>query len=208
LRDFELEVTNTGDKPIYVLHFVLTADGITAPDGNKMGWSLHYGRTELGDVVTKATEYDKPIKPGETYVFSLADDVENWERFKRTENKPDAKKLILHFQVLSFGDGTGFAGTTGMAWPPAREKSSLDRCGPEPNLKNSRPSKIEQVSWASEPAVLSTEDLPARFLLANFLSAGTTKFVSPKPPNSQSQLCCLSGGNTCFRSKFYSNPCA
>ena len=123
LRDFELEVTNTGSKPIYVLHFSLTADGVTAPDGiSNMGWSLHYGRLELGDIVTKATEYDIPIKPGETYVFTLADSLQDWLRFRRRENKEDPKKLILRFTTLSFGDGTGFAGTTGMAWPPTKQK--------------------------------------------------------------------------------------
>lgn len=199
LRDFEIEVTNTGSKPIYVLHFSLTADGVTAPDGNNIGWVLHYGGLELGDIVTKATEYDTPIKPGETYNFSLADSLQDWLRFRRRENKEDPKRLILRFQILSFGDGTGFAGTTGEAWPPAQQKSSLDRCGPEFRLTVSRPTKIDQVSWESQPAVFSTENMPARFLLADFLSEPSAKSASLKS-NPQSQACCLSGGNTCFRS--------
>jgi hypothetical protein len=146
LRDFELEVTNTGDKPIYTLHFSLTADGVTAPDGNNIGWVLHYGRLELGDIVTKATEYDTPIKPGETYNFTLAESLQDWLRYRQRENKEDPKKLILKFQILSFGDGTGFAGTTGMAWPPPRQKLSLKRSVSESKLPDSRATKIETVS--------------------------------------------------------------
>lgn len=170
LRDFELEVTNTGSKPIYVLHFSLTADGVTAPDGNNIGWSLHYGRLELGDIVTKATEYDTSIKPGETYVFTLADSLKDWLRFRRRENKQDPKKLILRFTTLSFGDGTGFAGTTGVAWPPAPQTSSFYCCGPKVELPESWPSKINRMSWEGQPRVLSTEGMPARFLPADFLS--------------------------------------
>ena len=38
IRDFELEVTNTGDKPIYFLDFILSLPEITAPDGNEIGF--------------------------------------------------------------------------------------------------------------------------------------------------------------------------
>jgi hypothetical protein len=77
--------------------------------------------------VTKASPDDVPIRPGETYVFSLADRLQNWERFRKGENKHDAVKLVLKFQILSFGDGTGFWGNNGMAVPHAPgEGSSLD----------------------------------------------------------------------------------
>lgn len=39
LRDFELEVTNTGDKPIYFLHLSIELPEITIPNGtDKMGF--------------------------------------------------------------------------------------------------------------------------------------------------------------------------
>jgi hypothetical protein len=123
LRDFELEITNTGDKPIYFLSLSITLPEITAPyqigpDVNKMGFSLHFGRKELYNIETKAEPDDISIKPGETYVFRLLDiEVVSWERFRKRENKADAKKLILHFQLLSFGDGTGLVGNEGLAVP-------------------------------------------------------------------------------------------
>jgi hypothetical protein len=122
VRDFELEVTNTGDKPIYLLSLIIITE-ITSPYQigpieNKMGFSMLYGRSELGDIETKAAPDDIPIKPGETYVFRFPDREQlDWDRFRKRENKPDAKKLILHFQILSFGDGTGFWGNDGMAVP-------------------------------------------------------------------------------------------
>jgi hypothetical protein len=124
VRDFELEVTNTGDKPIYFLSLLLDLPEITAPDGIGIAFSIHYGRKELGYIETKAGPDDVPIKPGETYVFSFPDrKLLDWERFRQRENKPDAKKLILLFQILSFGDGTGFVGNGGMAVPHAPDES-------------------------------------------------------------------------------------
>lgn len=211
VRDFELEVTNTGDRPIYFLSLLITLPDVTAPymispGGDKMGFGLHYGRSDLGSIEPKAGPDDIPIKPGETYVFRLSDlTVEGWERFRREENKPDAKKLILHFQILSFGDGTGFWGNEGLAVPRAvNEKSSLDRCGPEPNLSDSVVAESQHASRRRWPTIFSTDDLPARFLLANFLSPEPSKPASLKP-SPQPQACCV--GNGCFRSKPYLRPC-
>jgi len=191
VRDFELEVTNTGDKPIYFLSLALSLPEIKAPDGVGIAFSLHYGRRELIDIETKAGPDDIPIKPGETHVFSFSDlIVQSWERFRQRENKPDAKKLILHFQVMSFGDGTGFVSTGGTPIPnPSNKTSSLDRCEPEPNLIDSGGVGGQHASWRSQPSRDSTDDLPAKFLLANFLFPRASKPIFFKL-NSQPQLCC------------------
>jgi hypothetical protein len=145
VRDFELEITNTGNKPIYYLSLLIVMPEIVAPwqigpDVNKMGFSIHYGRRERYNTETKAEPDDVAIKPGETYVFTFSGDKQiDWERFRQRENKPDPKKLILYFQLLSFGDGTGFVGTNGIAVPrPPNEKSSLERCKPRQDLSDSR----------------------------------------------------------------------
>jgi hypothetical protein len=197
LRDFELEVTNTGDKPIYFLSLALSLPEIKAPDGIGIAFSLHYGRSQLGNIETKAGPDDVPIKPGETYVFSFPDIVVvSWDRFREREKKPDAKKLILHFQILSFGDGTGFWRTDGIAVPHAPDaQSSLDRWGPEPNLNDSGGMKVQQVSWLSQPTRDSTDELPAKFLLANFLSTESSPPTSLKL-NLHPQTCCANSQGT------------
>lgn len=139
LRDFELEVTNTGDKPIYFLHLLIVMPEITIPNGtDKMGFSVGFGRRELGNIGTKAEPGDPSIKTGETYVFKLSDtEVQDWERFWKRESKPNAKRLILHFGLLSFGDGTEFVGTTGEAIPHAPTiMSSTGHCVPQSDLSN------------------------------------------------------------------------
>ncbi|HEX8706912.1 MAG TPA: hypothetical protein VF723_01515, partial [Pyrinomonadaceae bacterium] len=161
LRDFELEVTNTGDKPIYYLSLLIVLPEITIPNGtDNIGFSLHFGKRELYNIETKAGPDDISIKPGETYVFSFPEiDVVSWERFRKREHKPDAKKLILHFQLLSFGDGTGFVRNDGVSVPHGPDaKSSLERCQPQPDLRDSGGMKFQHASWSNQTEIFSTSE--------------------------------------------------
>ena len=110
LSDFELELTNTGDKPIYFLY--ITMDTAVKFDGSgpEIVFPLVYGRAELGDIVTKATSDDVPIKPGETITLQ-AGSVSAWEKGVREKRWPQSTKFTAQIQVLSFGDGTGYFGT-------------------------------------------------------------------------------------------------
>lgn len=201
LRDFELEVTNTGNKPIYCLSLHLIPPGITAPDGTEIVFPLYYGRTELCDIGVRARADDISLKPGETYVFSLAHKQRVWERFKADEKWPQPKKLILNFQILSFGDGTGFVSSGGIPIPQTPEGNpGMGACVDEPDKRTpdqaigQPPRRYDLLS--TPPVYIS----PARSLLANFLSTGGAK-PSSSPPNVQSQLCC--SGNGCTRAIQY-----
>lgn len=199
LQDFELEVTNTGDKPIYYLSLSLVPPEIKLY-GNEITFPFRYGRSELGDIETKAGPDDIPIKPGETYVFKVADNnMEGWERFKHDENWPQPKKVSLRFVALSFGDGTGFWRSDGLAVPHAPdERSSKGHCQSGPDKNDSKSLEGQRTFPVILPATFSANDLPATLLLANFLSSDLFKPVSVKS-NPQSQLCCT--GNNCFRAK-------
>ena len=110
LREFELEVTNTGDKPIYFLYIMLGTNVKDKEDGLELMYPLTYGRAELGSIVTKATGDDIPIKPGETEVLRLGE-VPVWEQGVREKRWPQSTKFTAEIQLLSFGDGTGYFGT-------------------------------------------------------------------------------------------------
>ena len=128
LREFELEVTNTGDKPIYFLYIVLGTN-VKVDNGLEMVYPLTYGRAELGDIVTKATSDDIPIKPGETIQLQIGE-VPYWEKGVREKRWPESTKLTAVIQGLSFGDGTGYFGSK--PYPQARAKASVN--GRRPNV--------------------------------------------------------------------------
>ena len=88
--------------------------------GDEIVFPLQYGRAELGDIVTKATSDDVPIKPGETIILTTRQ-ATAWEIGIREKRWPDATKFAAQIQILSFGDGTGIWGTEPYP-PPGRRK--------------------------------------------------------------------------------------
>jgi hypothetical protein len=122
LSEFELELTNTGDKPIYFLYLTLISD--VRVGGQRLVFPQVYGRAALGDIVTKAAPNDIPIQPGETYVFKMGE-MPAWEKGVWEHRFPQATRLRAELQSLSFGDGTGFFGNH--PYPPAGTQQSASQ---------------------------------------------------------------------------------
>ncbi len=125
LRDFELEVTNTSNKPIYFLEIWADFPEIISANGHKVGFSLRHGRIDFIHFSTLRIPTDIPIRPGETYSFTIAENYQRgWETHKVAQNWPDPKKVRITFTQLSYGDGSGFNGSDAKPYPYKRDKSS------------------------------------------------------------------------------------
>jgi hypothetical protein len=131
VSEFELEVTNTGDRPIYYLAFFLitnvTTAGVVLPDDsvreNRFVFDVRYGSDDFGDIITKARPDDVPIKPGETYVLTIdRRETRPWEESVREGSHPQATRIQLIIQILSFGDGTGLFTTGATPYPPPTKR--------------------------------------------------------------------------------------
>jgi hypothetical protein len=117
VRDLEIEVENKSNKPIYFLHILVILDDVITENSHPLGFPLTYGRSALADGAALPQSDDVPIKPGATYTFKIPEDLQlGWEGFATRHglSKAVAKKIRIKFQVLSFGDGTGFVGTQGV----------------------------------------------------------------------------------------------
>lgn len=126
--ELEVEVKNTGDKPIYFLMFTLFFVDVKIENGDDIAFPFRYGRTELASMESRATPGDGPIRPGETYVFKAPKSLaNNWEKFRAGRNFAHPKKIGLRFHHLSHGDGTGFRNTGGTPYPKARASNSACR---------------------------------------------------------------------------------
>ena len=105
--DFELEVTNTGTKPIYEFYLNLILDVKDSAYQNVTA-AVYYGRVELGDHRVHARPDDIPLNPGETCVLKIhPGQISAWQISRREEGRPLPKLIQIEFQLLSFGDGTG-----------------------------------------------------------------------------------------------------
>lgn len=167
LREFELELTNTGDKPIYFLYITMGTN-VKVDNGLEMVYPLTYGRAQLGDIVTKATSDDVPIKPGETIYLQIGE-VPYWEKGVREKRWPQSTKFTAKIQVLSFGDGTGYFGTE--LYPPvSRPKAAVN--DEKPLKARGRPGET-LVGKLCAPSIGTSRFRQPTFMSANFLPSET-----------------------------------
>ncbi|HEX5703818.1 MAG TPA: hypothetical protein VFX97_11505 [Pyrinomonadaceae bacterium] len=117
-EDFQLEVTNTSDKPIYFLNLWLILPELINRSGRPDGFVLNYGRMDFLAFDTRPISTDIPIAPGSTYVFEIPEQFQKgWAAHKQRDNVSDPKKLELSLTQLSFGDGSGFIRSDARPFP-------------------------------------------------------------------------------------------
>ncbi len=121
LGEVELEVTNTGTKPIYYLYISLHLPDVFAPTGHPFALGFKYGRTALIDLDEPVRPDDVPLPPGGVVVLKVpAEQPVLWRRGRAKGDRPNPKKIELIFRNLNFGDGTGFIGSTGKPLPEGK----------------------------------------------------------------------------------------
>lgn len=194
VREFELEVTNTSDKPIYFLSMYILLPEFIGQNGGVKGMPLRYGRMDFIKSATRPLPDDIPIKPGETFTFKILDqDLRAWSVRQAAGLARNPRKLQFIFSGLSFGDGTGFHGTGGLPYPNRQiSQAELDsRCLEQRAQKQEGSGDV----LIGPPNLLIRQPLfetrPAAFLPVRFFE---TTSIPVRPP--QSGLCCP--GTQCF----------
>jgi hypothetical protein len=117
LRELEIEIESTSDKPIYHISFSLVPQELRV-DGMEWSFTLRYGRGKLYDFSTPLLSSDVPLLKGQKVVLKINEaNIKAWEHLRAQNNLPELTKLGLRFQSLSFGDGTGYADAQGTPVP-------------------------------------------------------------------------------------------
>jgi hypothetical protein len=177
LREFELEVTNTGDKPIYFLYIMLGTNVKDREDGLELMYPLSYGRVELGSIVTKATSNDIPIKPRETIYLKMGE-APLFEKGVREKRWPQSTKFTAEIQVLSFGDGTGYFGTE-LYPPPGRPNAAVNSTKPPQSQKAQRRPRERLIGKLGVRSTGTSTFKQPTFMSATFLSSENVTTAVP-----------------------------
>ncbi|HEX7316762.1 MAG TPA: hypothetical protein VF297_22870 [Pyrinomonadaceae bacterium] len=129
LRDLEVEVTNTGGKPIYFVSLLLLLPGAKLA-GLQPVYRLKFGSPALGSFTAIARPEDVPIAPGASAVIKVpVDEAVAWEKFKAKGVATDPQRLVLVMHQLNFGDGTGYAGRDARPLPNPNAAGYRRRAG-------------------------------------------------------------------------------
>jgi hypothetical protein len=182
-RDFELEITNIGEKPIYSFYMLLFFD-VPTYSGEELVAPVYYGSEELSSLKGRPTPDDVSIKPGESMFFRIhPNQLTAWDKGRREQGwrLPTRAKIKLEF--VGFGDGTGLMGNEGVALPrKISPQSKLNGCKPPPD-----PGRPKALQWlgdiaASQLSQTSSVYLPAAFLPVVFCpGASLSPSFKPQP---------------------------
>ncbi len=172
LGELEVELTNTGTKPIYYLHISVFLPDVFAPNGHNFGYPLQYGRSELVALDKPVLPDDVPLRPGEVVILRVpAERAELWKRGRERGDRPNPKRIELIFDDLNFGDGTGFIG--GKPIPEPRERGANAPCaGGDSNTGETASAAYPPRSYLPDTASLATylpppDNLVPAFFLVN-----------------------------------------
>lgn len=110
LRELEVEVTNTGRKPVYFVSLLLLLPGAKLA-GLQPVYNLKFGPSHLASFTAVARPEDVGLAPGQSVVLKVPEDrAAAWEKFKAKGVTTEPRQFVLALHQLNFGDGTGYAG--------------------------------------------------------------------------------------------------
>jgi hypothetical protein len=164
LRELEVEVKNTGSKPIYYVHLSLHLPDVLL-GGHEYGFSVSYGRKDLIYPETAVEPGDVPILPGESVTLKAGAQTIKGYEYGRDEvgEHGDPKRVVCWVQVIKFGDGTALWGPDGNLPPPEHgsksnvpeQKSGAEGCRSSPAVGTmNAPDGLFNVSNLWKPASL------------------------------------------------------
>lgn len=189
-RDLELEVKNVGEKPIYFLWFALEVPEAKIATSHQ-SFSIMYGRMELADLNNGATVEDLPIMPGETKVLTIEDvGIRGWDEARSRVLVPRIHGVRVIIQYLSFGDGTGFFGTTGAPRPKVEKGPNGTACLPPRDDYGGLP-KALTVDSISEVDNIQKPPYAGMFQPASFFPLDLKDFSSSESAATQPDCNCI-----------------
>jgi hypothetical protein len=197
LRELEIEVKNTGSKPIYYIAISITMRDVLV-QGNPLGVGVIYGRPELLSLTTPLQPDDVPILPGQSVTLKVPEKkVRSFEKFRDEEQRADPETVRFNPQFINFGDGTGLAGPHGQPIPDPARKHSQNV--PSPQRWPATDSPSTEVRAADSPGTFIKSfdsKQPASLLRVNFYpkeEVATANAASPVPCNCQNSNDCMWG---------------
>jgi hypothetical protein len=162
-RELEIEVRNTGTKPIYYLSMSILMPEMTDAYNRPLTFQVRYGRKELRHLDTPLQPEDVPIRPGESATLKISENqAAGFEVKRQKERVSNPRKVEFWLIIMNLGDGTGFSGKEGspeiyavkeVSMKATSLKGKPDACQSPPEIRESTGSpKFIKAIYSVEPA--------------------------------------------------------
>ena len=106
-NELEIEVENVSNRPIYFINAALIFPDDPAPNGAS-GIILKYGKLDNMDIARIAEPEDVHLDPGQKTVLVVSEIYRKGLLVKQKKTPNNLKRLVFSFDIVSFGDRTGF----------------------------------------------------------------------------------------------------
>jgi hypothetical protein len=126
-KDLQIEVKNIGTKPIYSVLAYLEFLDQKPPDDSVTAIILRFGERKYIDIRVVGDPQDSHINPGDTYVFTIEDKYRKGLAIKHEKSPELFTHMELRFNLISFGDGTGFEVGDPTDYRQIKKSSSEDK---------------------------------------------------------------------------------
>lgn len=180
-RDLEVEVKNTGAKPIYFLYMVVVMPEMTNEYGHALAFQFHYGRKALVSWGAEVSPEDVPIQPGESITLKVSEtQLKGFEAGRHLEKTDKPKKVEFDLQLINYGDRTGYQGKDGtpMSFPKERGQNPLDS---KPGASACGPPTVRAASTSDKPFKATYSLMPASLTRAIFFPAIALSSADAEP---------------------------
>jgi hypothetical protein len=106
-KELRIQIKNTSNKPIFFIlaHLIFPDD--PAPTGVS-GIPLEYGKPDSDEVGKDPDPDAEHLKPGDTFLFAIPESLEGGLTKKNQRAPETFQRMEFQFDLIIFGDGTGF----------------------------------------------------------------------------------------------------
>ena len=148
-NDLEIEIENVSKKSIYFINAYLLFPDVAVPNGIS-GVNIKFGNSENMNIERYAKPEDEHLEPGQTFTLMIRGMDKRGLIAKQKKTPHSFKKLEFEFEIISFGDGTGYEGGQFLDLRKKRASAELPE-GDEVKKKTPGPNSFTDTTNTSSP---------------------------------------------------------
>jgi hypothetical protein len=180
LEDFEIQLKNKSDKPIYYIMVALEVPEMKYSDDFRVMFLMEFGEYELMDRNKRPKDLEKSphLNPDETITLKISENQRTFFKNRVKQRLQEGSlftdqvtELIMSINTIRFADGTGYHGQRKLENGKVSQKISSDNGRASPASPDSAPCRYHDIWFEEQYCVIGQ---PSKRLSRNISRAITS----------------------------------